>query len=183
MKRLRGTSEMHLSAMSMRSADVHRNGMIERQAEEIAALRKDAGQLEYADCTLCSAVPSSGFYTGCMVKDGNAAGWSCKQGKLVRWRGDAILPDTTNAAPDAEYWHRVADERSAEIIRQAEEIAEVKKQAAIFEHGHMAAESQIDQMAEEIAALREQVLAHEAALKEAYELGRRDTLRIVDSRT
>ena len=62
-----------------------------RQAEEIAALRRDAGQLEYADCTLCSAVPSSGFYTGCMVKDGNAAGWSCKQGKLVRWRGDAAL--------------------------------------------------------------------------------------------
>ena len=58
----------------------------------------------------------------------------------------ATLPDTTNAAPDAEYWHRVADERSAEIIRQAEEIAALKHDIA--RHVQIASEQ-----AAEIAAL------------------------------
>lgn len=36
-------------------------------------------------CTLCSSVPSSGFYTGCMVQDGHAPEWNCDgHGKLTR---------------------------------------------------------------------------------------------------
>jgi hypothetical protein len=39
-----------------------------------------------AKCTLCSKVPSDGFYTGCMVKDlGPQNGWDCDgQGHLTR---------------------------------------------------------------------------------------------------
>ena len=59
-----------------------------------------------------------------------------------------------NASLPAYEYHEAADL----IERQAEDIAEVKKQAAIFERGHMAAESQIDEMAEEIAGLRRDYL-------------------------
>jgi hypothetical protein len=37
-----------------------------------------------ADCTLCSAEESAGFYTGCMVADGHAPEWQCDNGKLTK---------------------------------------------------------------------------------------------------
>lgn len=40
---------------------------------------------ETAQCTLCSSEPSSGFYTGCMVRDGWASEWECDgEGNLTR---------------------------------------------------------------------------------------------------
>jgi hypothetical protein len=49
---------------------------------EDGCYRKDGR--EKAFCTLCAAEPSSGFYTGCMVKDGHAPEWECDGGKLTR---------------------------------------------------------------------------------------------------
>src|SRR6185369_8427312 len=40
---------------------------------------------EQVKCTLCAAVESPGFYTGCMVKDGHAPEWDCDgKGNLTR---------------------------------------------------------------------------------------------------
>lgn len=42
---------------------------------------------ETAVCTLCAATESTGFYTGCMIKDGNCkdSGWDCDgKGQLTR---------------------------------------------------------------------------------------------------
>lgn len=40
---------------------------------------------ETAHCTLCAAVESPGFYTGCMVRDGHAPDWDCDgKGNLTR---------------------------------------------------------------------------------------------------
>lgn len=40
---------------------------------------QDESDLETAHCTLCAKVPSPGFYTGCMIRDGvnKGHGWSC----------------------------------------------------------------------------------------------------------
>jgi hypothetical protein len=44
-----------------------------------------------AQCTLCAAVESPGFYTGCMFKDGyDCNGWTCDgNGNLSRPTGAA----------------------------------------------------------------------------------------------
>ncbi|WP_315782251.1 hypothetical protein [Bradyrhizobium sp. SZCCHNPS1003] len=40
---------------------------------------------ETAKCTLCAAVESPGFYTGCMVRDGEVTDWRCDgKGHLTR---------------------------------------------------------------------------------------------------
>lgn len=38
-------------------------------------------------CTLCAAVESPGFYTGCMVKDGHAPGATCVNGMVTPAKG------------------------------------------------------------------------------------------------
>lgn len=45
---------------------------------------------EQAKCTLCAGLPSSGFYTGCMFKDGHDCnGWQCDgSGNLTRKTAD-----------------------------------------------------------------------------------------------
>lgn len=62
-----------------------------RQAERDS--RSSAGIEEAVPCTLCSAEPSSGFYTGCMVKDGHAPEWLCDgKGNLRRRTLDPAQP-------------------------------------------------------------------------------------------
>ncbi|ARQ95248.1 hypothetical protein [Bradyrhizobium phage BDU-MI-1] len=40
---------------------------------------------ETVPCTLCAAVESPGFYTGCMVRDGHAPEWDCDgKGNLTK---------------------------------------------------------------------------------------------------
>ena len=42
---------------------------------------------QHATCTLCAKVESPGFYTGCMIKDGECTdtGWQCDgNGNLTR---------------------------------------------------------------------------------------------------
>ena len=50
---------------------------------------------ETATCNLCSKDPASGFYTGCMIKDGACrnSGWECDE------RGN--LTKSPNASPSA----------------------------------------------------------------------------------
>jgi hypothetical protein len=51
------------------------------------AVRSGVGGMEYATCTLCASVESSGFYTGCMIADGHCkeTGWKCDEhGHLSR---------------------------------------------------------------------------------------------------
>ncbi len=51
----------------------------------VTAQLGSSGAQEPARCTLCSSETSSGFYTGCMVKDGHAPEWDCDgKGNLTR---------------------------------------------------------------------------------------------------
>lgn len=57
-----------------------------QQACEMILASKIMEEIEFADCTLCAKEDCPGFYTGCMVNDGHGKTWSCKNGKLIRWR-------------------------------------------------------------------------------------------------
>ena len=55
--------------------------------------------IETAYCTLCSSRPSSGFYTGCMVKDGHVKEWNC-DGEGHLWRSPLIRSSEWTGIPD-----------------------------------------------------------------------------------
>lgn len=50
---------------------------------------------ETAICTLCAKIESSGFYTGCLIKDGHDCnGWQCDgNGNLTRENVDPMQHD------------------------------------------------------------------------------------------
>ena len=74
-------------------------------------------RMEYADCTLCAKVPSSGFYTGCMIQDGatKESGWQCDgHGHLTRPVTVVALSESrwikcSERLPDESGWYGVLD--------------------------------------------------------------------------
>lgn len=66
---------------------------------------------ETAKCTLCAAVESPGFYTGCMIADGHGGnGWACDgKGNLTRRATIKFSDIPTTRSSDPALWDEDSD--------------------------------------------------------------------------